>query len=44
MNASATDDKIAEFAEIIGKLTGENVVNIKVTRTEELSASPAVSE
>ena len=44
VNASATDDKIAEFAEIIGKLTGENVVNIKVTRTEELSASPAVSE
>lgn len=41
VNASATADKIAEFADIIGKLTGENVIGISVTRTEELTSSPA---
>lgn len=38
VNADATAEKIAAFADIIGKLTGENVLGIKVTRTEEISS------
>lgn len=44
VNADAAAEKIAEFADIIGKLTGENVLGIKVTRTEEITSSPAVSD
>lgn len=38
VNADATAEKIAAFADVIGKLIGENVLGIKVTRTEEVSS------
>lgn len=37
VNQQATGDQIKEFATIIGKLTGENVVGIKVIKTEEIT-------
>lgn len=37
VNQQATSEQIKQFAEIIGKLTGENVVGIKVIKTEEIA-------
>lgn len=44
VSEKADSEKIAQFADIIGKLTGEEVLGIQVTRTEEVVQSPAVSE
>lgn len=37
VNQQATSEQIKQFAEIIGKLTGESVVGIKVIKTEEIA-------
>lgn len=39
LNAQATDDKIATFAQIIGKLCGEAVAEVNVTRATILTVS-----
>ena len=37
VNQQATSEQIKQFAEVIGKLTGESVVGIKVIKTEEIA-------
>lgn len=37
VHQQATGDQIKQFAEIIGKLTGESVIGIKIIKTEEIA-------